>query len=130
MDVQHPLPGRFGQVEQAAVLGVDEMDIGCAVIEHVNTAKRRHYLGYQRLHLGAVGHIDQRSPCLPTRGCDCLYHPLGFGPIDIGHHHSGSFGSKGFGPGPSHPRTAAGHNRYLSLHATAHLCSSLPSISA
>ena len=67
MDVQHPLPSRFGQVKQAAVLGVDEVYIRRAVIEYVNAAKCCYCLRHQRLHLGAVGHIDPRDPGLSTR---------------------------------------------------------------
>lgn len=66
MDVQHALPDLFSEVEQTAVLGVDEMHIRCAVIEHIDAAKRRHCLRHHPLHLGTVGHINQRSPCLPT----------------------------------------------------------------
>jgi hypothetical protein len=117
----HLVPHGLRQVDDAAVLTVDERDVDRVVVEHVELAPAVDGCSHHRLHALRVAHVARHVQRLAPRVADAGGDRLAACLIELGDHHARALAREELRAGAADPRTGAGDDRYLVLEAS-HCC--------
>jgi hypothetical protein len=114
MDVDHACPHVVLELGQPFVLCVDEVDVGCAVIEHVEATKTLDGLRHDALDALGRRDVDMHRRRVLA---DCCGDGLGAVEREVGDDDLRAVGRHRGRAGPPHPGAAADDERDLSVQS-------------